>query len=222
MKRALWWRLWLNDQAAEGSDGGIMERSFNYSSRKNLKRILVLLLSGFCILFVLILSAAALNICRNGLERRAGDAAASVYTREEAVEGVMSALPVFIAGAAVTVMAALTGSGEVDPDSVGGVGEGNLDATGGAGTGSGDGGSVLDGSEAGSAAKSGEEWYYNGMAELKSRHGGKLGRDRFLRGLRTALGLLAVFCIIAGIMNGSMEDVLIKAVTVCAECIGLG
>ena len=32
----------------------------------------------------------------------------------------------------------------------------------------------------------------------------------------------AIICIAAGIVNGSMMDVLIKAVKVCTECIGLG
>ena len=32
----------------------------------------------------------------------------------------------------------------------------------------------------------------------------------------------AIICIIAGILNGSMQDVLIKATKICTECIGLG
>ena len=32
----------------------------------------------------------------------------------------------------------------------------------------------------------------------------------------------AVICIIAGILNGSMQDVLIKATKICTECIGRG
>lgn len=44
----------------------------------------------------------------------------------------------------------------------------------------------------------------------------------FLRKIRAALLALAVVFIIAGIANGSMEDVLIKAVNICTECIGLG
>ncbi|MCR5304207.1 MAG: thioredoxin [Lachnospiraceae bacterium] len=33
---------------------------------------------------------------------------------------------------------------------------------------------------------------------------------------------IAVICIIAGILNGSMHDVLAKAILVCTECVGLG
>ena len=44
-------------------------------------------------------------------------------------------------------------------------------------------------------------------------------RQRMLRGV---LFLLAAGCIVIGICNGSMKDVLVKAVNLCTECIGLG
>jgi len=40
--------------------------------------------------------------------------------------------------------------------------------------------------------------------------------------LRIVIIALAVCLIIAGILNGGMEDVLAKGATVCAECVGLG
>ena len=43
-----------------------------------------------------------------------------------------------------------------------------------------------------------------------------------LRLARAALFVIAAVFIAAGIMNGSMEDVFIKAVNICSECIGLG
>ncbi|MBR4456229.1 MAG: thioredoxin [Solobacterium sp.] len=39
---------------------------------------------------------------------------------------------------------------------------------------------------------------------------------------RTALVVLAVVFIIMGIANGGARDVLIKAVNICTECVGLG
>ena len=42
------------------------------------------------------------------------------------------------------------------------------------------------------------------------------------RKLRTALFILAAFFVVAGILNGSLEDMLIKAIHICSECIGLG
>ncbi len=40
--------------------------------------------------------------------------------------------------------------------------------------------------------------------------------------LRVALLTAAVLLIIAGILNGSALDVLVKAINICTECIGLG
>ncbi len=43
-----------------------------------------------------------------------------------------------------------------------------------------------------------------------------------LKIVRLAVLLIAFICIIVGILNGSMQDVLIKATKICTECIGLG
>ena len=40
--------------------------------------------------------------------------------------------------------------------------------------------------------------------------------------IRLAFLLAAVICIIAGMANGNMRDILIKATNICTECIGLG
>lgn len=40
--------------------------------------------------------------------------------------------------------------------------------------------------------------------------------------LRAALYAAAIAMVIAGILNGGMRDVLVKAVNICTECIGLG
>ena len=45
-------------------------------------------------------------------------------------------------------------------------------------------------------------------------------RNRIL--LRRILMAAAVVFIILGIMNGSMKDVLVKAIKICTECVGLG
>lgn len=48
-----------------------------------------------------------------------------------------------------------------------------------------------------------------------------LNAKRF-RAVKTAVLIAAVIFIIAGIFNGSMEDMLIKAINICTECVGLG
>lgn len=39
---------------------------------------------------------------------------------------------------------------------------------------------------------------------------------------RILLYAVALLLIVAGILNGGMRDVLIKAINICTECIGLG
>ena len=45
---------------------------------------------------------------------------------------------------------------------------------------------------------------------------------RIVNGLRVALVAVAICFIVVGILNGSAEDVLTKAIKICTECIGLG
>ena len=46
--------------------------------------------------------------------------------------------------------------------------------------------------------------------------------ERTARVLRVALFAAALAMLAAGVMNGGMRDVLVKAVNICTECIGLG
>lgn len=43
-----------------------------------------------------------------------------------------------------------------------------------------------------------------------------------MKKLRILLYAAALLLITAGILNGGMRDVLIKAINICTECIGLG
>ena len=40
--------------------------------------------------------------------------------------------------------------------------------------------------------------------------------------LRICLYLAAIVFIVLGVMNGGLYDVLVKAINICTECIGLG
>ncbi len=46
--------------------------------------------------------------------------------------------------------------------------------------------------------------------------------NKRLNRIRLAVLIIAVICIIAGIANNNMRDILIKATNICTECIGLG
>lgn len=47
-------------------------------------------------------------------------------------------------------------------------------------------------------------------------------REKKLRAAKLAVLAVALLFVIAGILNGSMEDMLIKAINICTECVGLG
>ena len=47
------------------------------------------------------------------------------------------------------------------------------------------------------------------------------GKGRMYK-IRLAVLVVSVICIIAGMVNGNMKDILIKAINICTECIGLG
>ncbi|MDE7164193.1 MAG: thioredoxin [Clostridiales bacterium] len=49
-----------------------------------------------------------------------------------------------------------------------------------------------------------------------------MAKPAFLWAVRGAVGVIAVVFIIVGIVNGGAHDVLVKAVNICQECIGLG
>ena len=51
----------------------------------------------------------------------------------------------------------------------------------------------------------------------------KLTADpRFVWGVRGAILVVGIICIVLGVRNGGMADVLGKAIRICTECIGLG
>ncbi len=50
----------------------------------------------------------------------------------------------------------------------------------------------------------------------------KKARTAILWTVRAAVAALAVAFIVAGVNNGGAEDVLVKAINICTECIGLG
>ena len=45
---------------------------------------------------------------------------------------------------------------------------------------------------------------------------------KYRKGIQAAVFVAAVLLIIAGIVNGGALDVLVKAINICTECIGLG
>ena len=144
--------------------------------RADLMRILT---GALCALAALLLIAAAVRVCREGLAARAaGDPLAAVFTREIVRERIRPAAWILLAAVASAVTAGILGV----------------------------------------RAKQ-----LCGKRSTKAEHSMPPAQAaKGARAVRIALAALAVALIAAGILNGSVTDVLIKATHLCTECIGLG
>jgi hypothetical protein len=60
------------------------------------------------------------------------------------------------------------------------------------------------------------------VADLYGRWKALSNHKYFILGIRIAIAVFAVTFIILGIVNGNMRAILIKAINICTECIGLG
>lgn len=60
------------------------------------------------------------------------------------------------------------------------------------------------------------------VAEFYGRWKALSNHKYFILGVRIAIAVFAVTFIILGIVNGNMRAILIKAINICTECIGLG
>ena len=57
---------------------------------------------------------------------------------------------------------------------------------------------------------------------MKNNFGKLLNSNKFVYGTRLVVFCVAVAFVIVGIINGGAGDVLMKAINICTECIGLG
>ena len=57
---------------------------------------------------------------------------------------------------------------------------------------------------------------------MKSNFGKLLNSNKFIYGTRLVVFCAAVALIVVGVLNGGVGDVLMKAINICTECIGLG
>ena len=73
------------------------------------KKIILAVQSVLCILLVILLSMAALELYRTGSAAKAADPLAWVYTREASMAALKARLPIFILAVAVTAAAAVMG-----------------------------------------------------------------------------------------------------------------
>ena len=57
--------------------------------------------------------------------------------------------------------------------------------------------------------------------EMKMQHTAPEAAKRLVL-VRRVMLVFAIVFVVLGIFNGSMKDVLVKAINICSECIGLG
>ncbi len=72
-------------------------------------KVLMLIESVVCILIVIMLASSAVKIYREGIERKALDPSANVYTQEAIKEGITPVIPVFIMGVVITIAGTVLG-----------------------------------------------------------------------------------------------------------------
>jgi hypothetical protein len=178
------------------------------------KKILLYAQAVLCILWAVLMAAAAVGIFRQGTAYQAqGHPEVWIYTREKAVAAFLRLLPLLLLAVAVNIAAVVLKVRDDKQDKPRALpyltelykAERAAEKTAGSATAE---SKTTEGDPAGGALKTKLK-----SDDLKS---GKL------RNIRMALLALAVVFIIAGVFNGSMEDMLIKAINICTECVGLG
>ena len=154
------------------------------------KKMLLYAQAAFCVLWAVLMAAAAVRIYSEGIAYQAqGHPEAWIYTREKAAAAIGRYLPLLLLAVITNIACVITGARD----------EGN------------------DRPVADPALIN----LYKKEREDASAAAGPADPRR-LRLIRAAVLIIAVLFVIAGVLNGSMEDMFIKAVNICSECIGLG
>lgn len=186
--------------------------------RMKRKQIFLWIQTLLVILICVLLAAGAIGIYREGMQARAADVTAWIYTKEIVAGALEKLLPAIIGTAALVIIGQFAGRKGQDGTDAGKPLSSKKDSR--TAPASGKAASAASMEERPTAPASGiaasmEErraWYSSGTVRPTRRS----------RAILILLILIAAGCIIFGILNGSSRDVLIKAAAVCTECIGLG
>ena len=155
-------------------------------------RVFMIIQSLLCVLSVIMLMSAAIGIYSEGKQRKAEDPTAYIYTREAAVKAAAPGAVVMLLGLCLSIAGWAMDIHDEAADKP-----------------------VMIPEFAGCM----KEQLKEGAAGEEKNDPSKKNR---LNRIRLAVFVAAVICIIAGIANHNMRDILIKATNICTECIGLG
>ena len=145
-----------------------------------------------CILAAILLAGAAIGIYAEGMERKAADPTAYIYTREQAVSAAAPGLLILIVGLGFSIAGQVMGIHDENDDKP----------------------------APGDVYAGGMRYAITDPDDNRTEDRNK--KEDRINKIRLAVLILAVICIIAGAANGNMKDILVKAINICTECIGLG
>ncbi len=167
----------------------------------------MLIQSALCILAVLMLCGAAIGIYSEGKAKRAEDPTAYIYTREAAADAAAPGTVVLIIGLGFSITGWILGIHDENADKPVSADIAPADQ-------------MKQACNRDASEKTADR-HEQVHAKAHDPQADRRGDDK-LRKIRLAVLILAVICIIAGVANGNMKDILIKASNICTECIGLG
>ncbi len=156
------------------------------------KRVFMIIQSLLCVLSVIMLISAAIGIYSEGKQRKAEDPTAYIYTRETAVKAAAPGAVVMLLGLCLSIAGWAMDIHDEAADRP-----------------------VMIPEFAGSMKE-------QLKAQTSEAGENDPSKKKRLERIRLAVLIIAVVCIIAGIANHNMRDILIKATNICTECIGLG
>lgn len=173
------------------------------------KQILLWIRTLLVVFICVLLAASAIRIYREGMQARAADVTAWIYTREIVADALWEILPAIAGAAILVIMGVFTDRKNKNSrkDSL----------------------SVNAAAEIPGPGKKSREKRQSDPVTLASMEervewysSGDVKPSRTTKAIGVILLIIAAACIIYGLLNGSARDVLIKAAAVCTECIGLG
>ncbi|MBR0161268.1 MAG: hypothetical protein IJQ02_08330 [Oscillospiraceae bacterium] len=169
----------------------------------NKNKLFLIVQSVLCVLLTVLLAAAAIRLCREGLVWKETDSLHWIFTREKAVAALRPLLPLLALSLVMTVAGLFLDIRDENAEKPGKDTESLRDLT-------------VSRMAVERAEMKAEN---NSGAQQKAKKKPPAGKIRLLRAV---LLVLAAILIIAGVFNGSAGDVFGKAVKICTECVGLG
>ncbi len=156
------------------------------------KKVFLIIQSFICILVVMMLAFATVGVYKEGKARKEENPSAHIYTKEESVAAAAPGMMVAFLGLGISVACWIMGVKDENAD------------------------------KPVSFARIGKDPVTGRTCKPFDEMKKKVIPPEKLKIIRLVVLALAVIFIIAGIANGNMYAIMIKAINICTECVGLG